>query len=130
MALNILIVDDSRTIRTVLAKTLALTCIEIGNIYQAANGIEALEHLQGNWIDLVLSDLNMPEMTGFELIDKMASDDLLNKIPVIIISTEGSMARIEELKRKGIKHYIRKPFTPETICEIIAEIMGVTSNGS
>ncbi len=130
MAINILIVDDSKTIRAILAKTLKLSGIDIGNIYQASNGKEALEYLNDNWIDLVLSDLNMPVMSGFELIDKMFEDDLLSKIPVIVISTEGNITRIETLKKKGIKNYVRKPFIPESIGEIISEITGVACNGT
>lgn len=130
MALNILIVDDSRTIRNILVKTLKLTEVDIGEIYQAGNGEEGLECLRENWVDLVLSDLNMPVMTGFEMIDKMFEDELLCKIPVVVISTEGSVTRIEELKKKGIRDYVRKPFTPETIGEIIASITGVICNGS
>jgi len=126
MAYNILVADDSKTIRSVLRKTLQLTGLNMGQIYTAANGREALERLRENWIDIVLTDLNMPEMTGLELIEEMAKDGLLQDIPVVVISTEGSSARIEDLKAKGIKEYIRKPFTPETVGAIITKVLGVT----
>ncbi len=67
----------------------------------------------------------MPEMNGIELVDAMAEDGLLKSIPVIIVSTDGSTTRIEELKGKGIRDYIRKPFTPESIGEIIDKVLGV-----
>jgi len=125
MAYNILIVDDSKTIRSIIVKTLKLTKLPIGEIYEAGNGQEALECLQGNWIDLVLSDLNMPVMTGIEMVSKMAEDGLLKDIPVVVISTDGSARRINELKEKGIREYIRKPFTPESISAVIDRILGV-----
>lgn len=125
MAYNILIVDDSRTIRAVLRKTLTLSQLDLGEIFEAGNGQEALDCLKDNWVDLVLSDLNMPVMSGMELVKKMSEDGLLHEIPVIVISTEGSATRIEELKQRGIREYIRKPFTPEAIGDIIRTVLGV-----
>lgn len=130
MAYNILIVDDSSTIRAVLVKILKMTKRDIGQIHEAADGREALVILQNNWVDLVLSDINMPVMSGVELINVMSRDPLLRDIPVVVISTDGSSARIEDLKKKGVKEYIRKPFTPETIGGIIDKIMGVTDEKS
>jgi len=127
MAFNVLIVDDSKTIRAMVEKTLRLTKLELNQIFHAANGREALDCLKNNWIDIVLSDLNMPVMTGVEMVDEMAKDGLLTDIPVIVISTDGSASRIDELKKKGIREYIRKPFTPETVNEIIEKIIGVAN---
>lgn len=127
MAYNILVVDDSNTIRSIIIKTLRLTNLEIGEIHEAGNGREALDCLKDNWVDLVLSDLNMPEMSGVEMVNIMAEDGMLNDIPVIVISTDGSATRIEELKEKGIREYIRKPFSPETIGEIIGKVLGVVN---
>lgn len=130
MAYNILIVDDSRTIRAMIIKTLKLSNVDINKIYEAGNGKEALECLHDNWIDIVLSDLNMPVMTGIEMVDAMAEDGLLKEIPVVVISTDGSATRIEELKKKGVKEYIRKPFTPETISQIVDKVLGVVHESS
>lgn len=130
MAYNILIVDDSVTIRAMIKKTLELTGLHIGEIFEAGNGKEALEHLHDNWIDIVLSDLNMPVMNGVEMVEAMAEDGLLKAIPVVIISTDGSTTRIEELKEKGVREYIRKPFTPETISKIIDKVLGVAHGSS
>jgi two-component system chemotaxis response regulator CheY len=94
-------------------------------IHEAENGKTGLDCLKDNWIDLILSDLNMPVMSGIEMIDEMAKDGLLKDIPVIIISTDGSLKRIEELKEKGIREYIRKPFTPESLSEVIDRVLGV-----
>jgi two-component system chemotaxis response regulator CheY len=130
MAYNVLIVDDSKTIRSVIVKTLKLANIDIKEIYEAENGKEALECLQDKWVDIVLSDLNMPVMSGLEMVDKMSDDGLLKDIPVVVISTDGSATRIEELKKKGIREYIRKPFTPETVGEVIDKVLGVINDES
>jgi two-component system chemotaxis response regulator CheY len=64
-------------------------------------------------------------MTGIEMVEKMSADGLLKTIPVVIISTEGSATRIEELKAKGVSAYIRKPFTPELLRSVVDDIVGV-----
>lgn len=130
MAYNVLVVDDSKTIRAVLKKTLGMTGLDIGEIHEAENGKEALDILKDNWIDVVLSDLNMPVMSGVEMVDEMARDGLLASVPVIVISTDGSATRIEDLKKKGIRDYIRKPFTPEMVSEAIEKVLGVVNEQS
>ena len=124
MAYNILVVDDSTTVRAVLAKTLELAHIPVNQLYQAANGRQALGILQETWIDLVLTDINMPVMDGMELVKEMAGDGLLRQVPVVVISTEGSEVRIAELKQQGIQGYIRKPFTPEQVKEVVEHVLG------
>jgi two-component system chemotaxis response regulator CheY len=128
MAYNILIVDDSQTVRAVIRKTLDLAGIPVGEIHEAENGQQALEILNASWLDLVFADINMPVMTGLEMVDRMSVDGLLKTVPVVIVSTEGSSTRVEQLKAKGVSGYIRKPFTPETIREVVEEVLGV-SNG-
>jgi len=124
MALNILVVDDSETVRSIILKTLKLSGLELNEPLQAANGREALKVLQENWIDLVLTDINMPDMGGVELIEHMKTDEVMKTIPVVVVSTEGSATRIEELKEKGVRAYIRKPFTPERIREALENVLG------
>ncbi len=124
MALNILVVDDSKTVRSVIAKTLEMAQVPVDNLYMAANGKEALEILGENWVDLVFSDINMPVMGGVEMIERMHEDDVLRSIPVIVVSTEGSSTRIEQLKQKGVSAYIRKPFTPELIRNVVDDVVG------
>ncbi len=130
MSINILVVDDSKTVRAVIEKTLRLSGITIGNIYHAGNGKEALEVLKNNWVDLVLTDINMPVMNGVELIEEMSQDELLKTIPIAIVSTEGSQTRVEELKAKGVKAYLRKPFTPESLKNLVVELLGVSEDES
>lgn len=124
MAYNILVVDDSVTVRAVIAKTLKIAEVPINELYQAANGKEALEILADSWVDLVFADINMPVMTGLEMVDKMSEDGLLDTTPVVIVSTEGSATRIEQLLDKGVSAYIRKPFTPEMLREVVDRVMG------
>jgi len=124
MSFNILLVDDSKTVRAVISKTLELAGVPVNKLYEVSNGKEALDILANNWVDIVFTDINMPVMTGIEMIEKMSENDLLKNIPVVIISTEGSRTRIEMLKSKGISDYIRKPFTPEQIKKAVDNITG------
>jgi two-component system chemotaxis response regulator CheY len=124
MALNILVVDDSKTVRAVIVKTLALARVPVGDVFQASNGQEALDIMKGHWIDLVFSDINMPVMDGVEMIERMQQDEVLRAIPVIVVSTEGSATRIEQLKAQGVRAYIRKPFTPEMVRGVVDEVIG------
>jgi len=129
MALNILVVDDSTTVRAVIARSLELAGVPVGNLHQAANGREALAILGAEWIDLVFADINMPVMNGVEMIEKMREDGLLQTIPVIICSTEGSVSRIEQLRAAGVRAYIRKPFTPELLRQVVEDTVGVPNDG-
>lgn len=124
MSYNILIVDDSKTIRSVIKKTLDIADVPVGDLYEAENGKEALDVMNSNWIDLIFADINMPVMTGIEMIKKMSEDNTLDKTPVIIVSTEGSKTRIDELLELGVKAYLRKPINPEELRNIVKEVMG------
>lgn len=90
MGYNILLVDDSNVVKAVLSKILAGSPLPIDQVYDAANGVEALKILNADTIDLVITDINMPLMDGFELIERMRLDMMLKDIPVIVISTEGA----------------------------------------
>lgn len=125
MGFNILVVDDSQMVRAVIAKTLQLAEIPVKELFQAANGKEALDILGNNWIDLVFADINMPVMTGVEMIEIMHENGLLQTVPVIIVSSDGSSTRMDQLKAKGVTAYIRKPFTPELLKSVVNDILGV-----
>ena len=124
MAYNILVVDDSRTTRMIISKTLSMARVPINELHQAENGQEALSILGREWIDLVLADINMPVMDGVEMVNKMSADGLMKTVPVVVVSTEGSKTRIEEMRSKGVRAYIRKPFTPEVVKNIVEDILG------
>jgi two-component system chemotaxis response regulator CheY len=120
---NILIVDDSRTIRAVIKKTLEIADVPTNNVWEAGNGLEALEVLRKEWVDIVFADINMPEMNGIELVEQMKTEGMIESVPVVIVSTEGSKQRIEELRHKGVRAYLRKPFAPESLKNVIGEIL-------
>ncbi len=123
MAFNILVADDSATMRVVIKKTVEMAGVPVGQFFDAANGKEALEILENNWIDVVLSDINMPVMGGMELLREVSRDEDLRKIPLIFITTESSEARMEEARKMGVAGYVKKPFQPETIKNILYEVL-------
>lgn len=124
MAYNVLIVDDSSVVRSVIGKTIMLAKIPVAETFYAENGKEALTILDDNWVDIVFADINMPVMNGVEMVDIMVERGMIDTVPVVIVSTEGSVSRIEQLKAKGVKGYVRKPFTPEKVREIFKDLLG------
>lgn len=125
MALNILIVDDSSLTRKAIRRIINMLDLDVGQIFEAENGTEALKILTETNIDLVLADLNMPEMGGIEMIYHMRGNEATKDIPVVVVTTESSMTRIEGLLANGAKAYLHKPFTPEQFREIIIQTVGV-----
>ena len=85
--------------------------------------------MREEWLDLVLTDYNMPDMNGLELIEEMKKDEELKTIPVVMVTTEGSQQRVEEFMEKGVADYIKKPFTPEEVRNKLNRIMGETEDG-
>lgn len=129
MAFNILVVDDSSPMRAVIRKSIDISGFDIGECYDAANGRDALDILRNHWIDLVLTDYNMPEMNGLQLIENMKKDELLSAIPVVVVTTEGSREMVEKFYTRGAMDYIQKPFTPEDIRRKLNDILGVPADG-
>jgi two-component system chemotaxis response regulator CheY len=123
MAFNILVADDSETMRTVIKKTVEMSGVPIGEFHEAADGKEALAILESNWIDVILSDINMPEMGGMELLQAVSASEDLNRIPLIFITTESSDARMDEAKKLGVAGYVKKPFQPEVIKSILYDVL-------
>lgn len=124
MAYNVLIVDDSATMRALVRKVLKISGLELGECFEGANGREALEILEHNWIDLVLSDLHMPEMDGAALVKALRGNHLWQTIPVVLITTEGRQEVLAPFFEGGVQGYIHKPFRPEDIKEKIQHILG------
>ncbi len=123
MAFNVLIVDDSRIVRAVVARTLKMAGVEADKILEAGNGKEALDILDSNKVDIVFADINMPGMNGIEMVGHMKEKGLLASIPVVIISTERSVTRIHDLKAMGVRDYLSKPFTPESIRDVVNRLL-------
>lgn len=128
MAYNVLIVDDSGPMRAVIKKVVKASGFNLGQIFEASNGMEALGVLDREWLDLVLTDYNMPEMDGLMLLEEMQKNESFMSIPVVMITTEGSKQRIEEFLEKGAMAYIKKPFSPEEIKHKLNRIMGEPSD--
>jgi two-component system chemotaxis response regulator CheY len=127
MSYTILIADDSAIVRTMVKKSIGMAGLPVGKVFEAANGKEALEVLARNWVDIVFADLNMPEMGGTELVERMSQDSMLVTTPVVIVSSEQSQVKIDELKAKGIRAYIKKPFRPEGFREVVDKVLGPTA---
>ncbi len=123
MAYNALIVDDSETMRKVIRKAVTLSGFDLGDCWEAGNGRAALEVVRSNWVDLILADVNMPVMNGLEMLRELAQDEIHCRIPVVLITTEGSEKCIEEARALGIRGYIQKPFHPEAIRNVLNRIM-------
>lgn len=124
MSFNILIVDDSASMRSVIKKVVKVSGFDVGKFFEASDGVEALKVLQDDWVDLVLSDINMPNMNGLELIAKMAEDEIMKTIPAVMITTEGSEEKVKKSKMLGAAGYIKKPFMPKDIKTMLCSIMG------
>lgn len=124
MGINILIVDDSSVMRSMILKTLRMSGLSLGDVSEASNGSEGLEMLGRQWTDLVILDINMPVMNGEEMMTRMRANPEMRDIPVIIVSTEGSKTRIDNLVKLGAK-FIRKPFTPEIIRDAVNQSLGI-----
>jgi two-component system chemotaxis response regulator CheY len=117
MALDILIVDDSAAIRKILQRVLRQTGVAIGSIVEAGDGLEALDVLRGQKVDLILTDINMPKMDGLQLLAALKAAPEWAALPVVLITTEGGELQVGEAVRLGAAAYIRKPFTAEQIKE-------------
>ena len=117
MPLDILVVDDSAAIRKILLRVLSQTDLPIGQVHEAGDGVEALTKLEGTKVGLILSDINMPNMDGLQLLTRLRANPEWKQLPVIMITTEGSQAKVLEAVQLGARGYVRKPFTAEQIKE-------------
>ncbi|WP_263409917.1 response regulator [Terriglobus tenax] len=122
MTRNVLIVDDSPAMRKVIRRVLMLSNFETQECFEANDGLEALDILRIEPIDIVLTDINMPRMNGEELLEKMSQDDTLSLMPVMVISTDRSEERMRRMDALGAKGYVTKPFAPETLGAALNEI--------
>lgn len=122
MALNILIVDDSALTRKKIKRIIEMVDLDVDSFFEAGNGVEALKILDESTADLVLADLNMPEMGGAEMIRRMRSNEATKSVPVVVVSTESNTTRVKELLVEGVKGYLHKPFTPEEFRATILEV--------
>jgi two-component system chemotaxis response regulator CheY len=125
--LRILIVDDSSVMRRIVERCLRQAGLEIEAVLEASNGAEALGLLQNQTVDLILSDINMPVMDGLELVEALHASGQAQKIPVVMITTEGSESHVVKALAQGARGYIRKPFTAEQVKEHVLPLLEVRS---
>jgi len=118
MGYHILIVDDNRIMREMVARAVQMSPLEIAGIHQAADGALALALLKTTWIDLILLDINMPVMNGEQFLQALRADPALKSQLVIVVSTESSKSRIDRLRSLGAG-FIHKPFRPEELIRTV-----------
>jgi two-component system chemotaxis response regulator CheY len=121
--LDVLIVDDSAAIRKILQRVLRQTDLALGEIQEAGDGTEAVDILKTRSFGLILSDINMPQMDGLQLLARIKEMENMKGVPVIMITTEGGQGRVMEAVQLGAAGYVRKPFTAEQIKEKLAGIV-------
>lgn len=118
-----LIVDDSSVMRKIVERCLRQAGVDIGQLFEASNGIEALAVVNKNQVDLILSDINMPLMDGLEFVRNLQGIQGASKIPVVMITTEGGETHVAEAIANGAKGYIRKPFTPDQVKQHVIPLL-------
>ena len=121
--LKTLIVDDSSVMRKIVARALQQCGVNSGEIIEAGNGVEALDVVRREKLDLVLSDINMPVMDGLEFVRQLQSVENARGVPVVMITTEGSESHVMEAISCGARGYIRKPFTPDQMKQHVLPLL-------
>jgi two-component system, chemotaxis family, chemotaxis protein CheY len=124
VSFNILVVDDSAVMRAMIIRILRLTGLSLGEVYEAPNGREGLKVLDEKWVDLALVDINMPVMNGEEMIDSVRNSQTTADLPIIVVSTESNVERVESIRRKNVE-FVHKPFTPEVLRKTVLQLTGV-----
>jgi two-component system chemotaxis response regulator CheY len=121
--LDVLIVDDSAAIRKILQRVLRQTDLNLGEIREAGDGTEAIDILKDRTFGLILSDINMPQMDGLQLLARIKEMEHLKSVPVIMITTEGGQGKVMEAVQLGATGYVRKPFTADQIKEKLSGVL-------
>jgi len=127
-SLRVLIVDDSSVMRKIVERALRQAGLNVSEVLEASNGAEALAEVQKGALDIILSDINMPVMDGLEFLKHLAALDSAKGIPVVMITTEGSEARVVEALSAGARGYLRKPFTPAQLTLVVAAVLGAKAS--
>lgn len=122
MAKRILIVDDSKAMRMIVRRTLRQAGFVDLDVEEAASGVEALKMIETNPPHLVLSDWNMPDMSGYELLQQLREKQI--KTPLGMITTEGTPEMRAKAAEAGARFLIQKPFTPEDMARALGEFLG------
>lgn len=121
MAKKVLIVDDSTTMRKIVTRSLRQAGLDVGDVFEAADGEEALKLLETTSVDIILSDINMPNMDGIEFLRQKSTKGAIKGIPVVMITTEAGADILAEAKQLGAVGAIKKPFTPEQLSDVLGK---------
>ena len=124
MPTNVLIVDDSVTMRKIIRRTLKLSGFGGGTVLEAGDGLQALAVLERELVDLVIVDVNMPNMNGEEYLQHIRLDPMQLFLAVLVVSSDRSQDRIDRMMALGARGYITKPFVPETLGIEMTKIIG------
>ena len=122
MGYKVLIVDDSSTMRKIVMRGIRQAGIEISEAREAGDGVQGLEALEKGEVDVILSDMNMPNMNGLEFVEKVR-EKYGDKPPIVMITTEGSEEFVAQAMSKGANGYLKKPFTPEKVKEVVGSFL-------
>ncbi|MFQ5661598.1 MAG: response regulator [Gammaproteobacteria bacterium] len=119
--LNVLVVDDSKFARSQIIRTLQMMGIE--NFYQATDGRDAMPVIDNNYVDLVVTDYNMPEVDGKALIEYIRNESKQAAVPILMVTSEGNMNKLAAVEQSGVSAICDKPFEPKTVKGMIEAIM-------
>ena len=123
--MKLLVVDDSSTMRRIIKNTLAR--LGYKDVLEGADGVEGWNALDSNPdVEMLITDWNMPEMNGLELVKKVRADERFADLPIIMVTTEGGKAEVITALKAGVNNYIVKPFTPQVLKEKLGAVMGVS----
>jgi two-component system chemotaxis response regulator CheY len=118
-----LIVDDSSVMRKIVERALRQAGIAFREVLEASSGVEALTVLESNQVDLIVSDINMPQMDGLEFLRQVRTRDLASGVPVVMITTESSEDHVRQALVAGAQAYIRKPFTADQVKDRVLPLL-------
>ncbi len=121
--MKLLVVDDSSTMRRIIKNTLSRLGYE--DVIEGEDGVQGWTALNENpEIGMLITDWNMPEMNGLELVKKVRADSRFTDLPIIMVTTEGGKAEVITALKAGVNNYIVKPFTPQVLKEKLAAVLG------
>ncbi|WP_024954332.1 response regulator [Sulfurospirillum arcachonense] len=121
--MRLLVVDDSSTMRRIIKNTLAR--LDYKDVLEAEHGVQAWQIMcENDDIDVLITDWNMPEMNGLELVKKVRAEKKYEDMPIIMVTTEGGKAEVIVALKAGVNNYIVKPFTPAVLKEKLEDVLG------
>ena len=112
---KVLIIDDSAVMRKIIQRNIMQSGLLVDSFLEAGDGREGLEKATANDVDLILCDWNMPNMSGIDFVKALRGSGQKSNTPIVMVTTEGSDAKVEEAKNSGANGYLTKPFTPEQL---------------